>query len=113
MDKFSRYFRTELKRAAALLPRLFVFSFFSIAGLLLLGLLAVAAADSGEGKRKINIGVVGNAEDTYLGFGIGVLENMDASRFSINFLEYEEAEARGVLLGRERTRSNTTPEEAF
>lgn len=111
MDKFSRYFRTELKRAAALLPRLFVFSFFSIAGLLLLGLLAVAAADSGEGKRKINIGVVGNAEDTYLGFGIGVLENMDASRFSINFLEYEEAEARAALQRGELTGYIIVPED--
>lgn len=97
MAKFLRYLRMELKRTAAALPRLFIFSFFSIGGLLLLGLLAVSAADSGDGMRKINIGVVGNAEDTYLGLGIGVLENMDASRFSINFLEYTETEARTAL----------------
>jgi hypothetical protein len=44
-------------------------------------------------KQKINIGIVGDVKDSYLGVGLGILETSDSSRFSISFLALSKKEA--------------------
>ncbi|MCM1192068.1 MAG: ABC transporter permease [Acetatifactor muris] len=46
-----------------------------------------------EGKQRFRIGMVGDLSDSYLGFGISVVQAMDDSRFMVELVPMEEEEA--------------------
>ena len=80
---------------------------FPIILLMTLAMAAVIAAaawlqwsdmDHSDGTTKINLGVVGNTDGSYLSFGLFALKNMDASRFTLNLVELDEEEAKKELL---------------
>ena len=50
-----------------------------------------------ENKQKVNIGIVGKVTDSYLGIGVQALQHLDSSRFTVNFEEMTEKEARESL----------------
>lgn len=83
MNRAIKYFRLQLKRFFKLTPTVIVLS------ALLLGALGMAFygmfadSESDEKNSLINIGIVGDTEDSYLGMAINALQNLDSSRFSI------------------------------
>lgn len=93
MERFRRYFLAQLKRVLRAFPFIAVMTF------LLMGCLALLAASvmhtylSSEDKQKQEIGVVGDASGSYLGFGIMAIQMLDSSRFAIDFVQMTEDEA--------------------
>lgn len=93
MGKFRNYFLAQLKRVFRAFP------FIAAMTLLLTGCLALLAASvmhaylSSEEKQKLQVGVVGDASGSYLGFGIMAIQMLDSSRFAIDFVQMTEEEA--------------------
>ncbi len=83
MRRALRYFRLQCKRFFKLTPVVLMLS------ALLLGTLGLAFfgmfsnAENDQQQSLLNIGIVGNMEESYLGMAINALQNLDSSRFSI------------------------------
>lgn len=98
MGKFWIYIITQMKRALRLLPLAVISSILILLGLGLTAFMLFKPDEMAQGKKKIEVAVVGNTEESYLGFGIGMLNNLDSSRVSINFSYMSEDEAKDKLL---------------
>lgn len=102
MIRMAAYFLAQLKRARKLAPAQLAASFLicACAGALVYLLVAQGVLDAGGTRYRI--GMVGDLSDSYLGFGIAALQEMDDSRFMIELVgmseeEAEDAFARGEL----------------
>ncbi len=97
MTNVSGYFFAQLKRALKLAPAQFLADFLICvcAGVLVYLLVAQGAAEAGGTKYRI--GMVGDLSDSYLGFGIAALQEMDDSRFMIELVGMPEEEAEDAL----------------
>ena len=90
MSRMFRYFRLQLKRFFKLTAVVLLLSW------LLLGALGAAfygmfsTNESGQENSLVNIGIVGDMEDSYLGMAINALQNLDSSRFSISVSTIED-----------------------
>lgn len=95
---FCAYFTAQCKRIIKIFPSVLTTTIILVCGLALLAaaLLQIEAAQ--EKKQKVEIGLVGSTEGSYLGFGIQALQSLDSSRFAIDFLEMgSEREAKDAL----------------
>lgn len=97
MKKIFMYLKLEIKRMIKSFPVIFLVTILLTLGFALLVWAQMKADEEEPGKQKINIGIVGDMEDSYLGFGIYALENMDSSRYTIHFVSLSENEAREKL----------------
>lgn len=97
MRRIPAYFLAQLKRAARLLPGQIL---ADIAVCLCVGALACLLITQGafaaEGTRY-RIGMVGDLSDSYLGFGIAAVQEMDDSRFMIELVPMSEQEAEAAF----------------
>lgn len=102
MAKAAAYFLAQLKRALKFPPAQLAADLLICAGAGILAYLLVAQGVFLHGGVRYRIGMVGNLSDSYLGFGISALQEMDDSRFMIELVEMseeaaEEAFSRGEL----------------
>lgn len=97
MGKFCIYLKLQLKRVGKVFPVIFFMTLLLGAGLSLLVWMQFKLNREDAGKQKISLGIVGDTEDSYLGFGIYALENIDSSRYTITFVRLEEKEASAQL----------------
>lgn len=97
MKRFWIYLRLQFKRMAMAFPAVFCMTVILAGGIGLLVWMQVRLSRDADGQQKVNLGIVGDAEESYLGMGIYVLENLDASRYTINFSHLEEEEAKTQL----------------
>ena len=83
MSRVWRYFCLQLKRFFKLMPVVLILSALLMlaAGIAFFGMFA--DGDKDEQDSLINIGIVGNPEDSYLGLAINALTSMDSSRFTL------------------------------
>lgn len=90
MSRAFGYFRLQLKRFFKLTPVVLILSalLLGAVGLAFFGLFNDSESD--EQKSLVNIGVVGDQSDSYLGLAIGALQNLDSSRFSLSVQPMEE-----------------------
>ncbi|MBQ7033757.1 MAG: ABC transporter permease [Clostridia bacterium] len=95
------YFRLQLKRILRLYPSVLLITAITLCGILLSASILVQKTEENGDKQKINIAVVGDSTESYLGVGIYALQNLDSSRFSVNILEMEKEEAERALQNRE------------
>lgn len=93
MRMFLIYLKLQLKRMVKTFPAIFFVTLLLGAGFGLLVWMQFRMDQEDTGKQKIALGVVGDTEDSYLGFGIYALENMDSSRYTLTFVRLEETEA--------------------
>ena len=84
-----------LKRTAKIYPVIFI---ITVITLFVIGIATAALlkSDSDE-KTRIKIGLVGETEDSYLNIGLTALENLDSSRYSVEFVKKTEDEAKKDL----------------
>lgn len=97
MNLFYHYFLLQLKRMFKSFKAIFfttVLLVLAISGLFVAQL--KINSESPE-KQKYNIGLVGNLNESYLGFGLDAIEKLDTSRFIIDFLEMSEADAQKAI----------------
>lgn len=83
----------QMKRMLRLLPVLLFASAVTLGVLMLCGALLLQREGNAEGKHKFRIGMVGDLSDSYLGFGISLVQAMDDSRFMVDLIPMEEEEA--------------------
>lgn len=83
--------------------------------LVILGALLLVAQGALEGSKeddqKLKVAVVGVQEDPLLQMGLTALQNMDASRYSLEMVEMDEAEAQEALERGEITAYGVIPPE--
>lgn len=78
-------------------PTIFLTSLLLISILAALFLMQMKLNQSSPNRQKYKLGLVGNLEDSYLGFGIQIIQHLDSSRFVLEFLELKEEEAKSLL----------------
>lgn len=93
MKQPGSYFGMQMKRMLCILPVLLVAVAATFAVLGACAALLLHSADSAEGKHRFRIGMVGDSSDSYLGFGISVVQAMDESRFMVELVSMEKEEA--------------------
>lgn len=97
MKKALVYFGLQVKKAARYFPFVLALSLAMCIGLGL-ALNAIVNLDSASAEnQKITVGIVGDAQGSYLGFGISALQTLDSSRFVVDLVEMTEEEARTRL----------------
>ena len=72
-----------------------LFNFIMILGICAIFVFTIAIQSRGE--KRIGVGVVGNIENKYMKLGVEMLNNMDASRFSVKFESLDEENAKKAL----------------
>lgn len=72
-----------------------LFNFLTIAGIC--GIFALKIGTTNKSQSRIGVGIVGSIENKYMKLGVEMLNNMDASRFSIKFINMDEAAAKKSL----------------
>lgn len=65
---------------------------------------------SEDSRKKVEVGICGDLSDSYLGIGVLAVQQLDSSRFAINFHTLEEEEAREMLLDGKLTAYLVIPE---
>ena len=72
-----------------------LFNFLTIAGIC--GIFALKIGTTSKSQSRIGVGIVGSIENRYMKLGVEMLNNMDASRFSIKFINMDETAAKKSL----------------
>lgn len=94
MKALCSYFGMQMKRMLRLLPVLLAAVAVTFGVLGLCAAILLYNEGRAEGKQKFRIGMVGDLSDSYLGFGISMVQAIDDSRFMVDLVSMEEAEAR-------------------
>ena len=92
---FKSYLLIQIKRLFRILPMALLFNFLTIAGIC--GIFALKIGTTSKSQSRIGVGIVGSIENRYMKLGVEMLNNMDASRFSIKFINMDEAAAKKSL----------------
>lgn len=98
MTRAAAYFYAQLKRALKLAPAQLAADLLICACGGILAYLLVAQGAFAAGGTRYRIGMVGDLSDSYLGFGIAALQEMDDSRFMVELVEMSEEEAQEAFL---------------
>ncbi|MCR5664662.1 MAG: ABC transporter permease [Oscillospiraceae bacterium] len=93
MKRFPVYFTLQLKRAAKLLPQMLAVTLLLAVLTALAGLMLSRMNAEDESKQLVRLAIVGNTEEGYLSEGLGLLESLDSSRFSIKLENMDREEA--------------------
>lgn len=110
MEKFMKYLFLQGKRSVRSFPAIFGATFLLTAGMCVLVMALFHMDSSDDSKQKVQIGVVGDVTDTYLEWGLYALENMDDTRYTVDFYTMTEKEARKKLENGELTAYIRIPE---
>lgn len=97
MTRFRIYLLAQIKRVKKALPAVLLMTLLLTGCIALIARVMLQTESSSEKKQKVQVGLVGDITGSYLGFGISALQHLDSSRFAIEFIEMEEAEARDRL----------------
>lgn len=97
MRLFFRYTFLQVKKMFRSFPAVFFMTVFLAGGIVLLAWMQLRMGGDTVDDQKIRLGVVGDMDDSYLGFGITALEAMDFSRFELELVSCSEEEARKAL----------------
>ena len=101
MIKFYNYLKAQLWRAVKLYPAILCFTLVLCFGLFMILYGLFYQNDNQESRQKIQIGIVGNTSDTYLGVGIEAIKNFDTSKYYIEFLTLDAKTAENKLKNNE------------
>lgn len=108
--KKSTYLSLQLKRTMKIYPSVLIITLITLCSIVMTAGVILYKESQSEDKQKMKVGLVGDVTDSYLGLGVYALKNMDSSRFTIDFLELDEEEARQKLKNRELTGFVQVPE---
>ena len=100
MSRAFGYFRLQFKRFFRLTPVVLILSalLLGAVGLAFFGLFSDAESD--EQNSLVNIGLVGDMDDNYMGLAVSALQNLDSSRFSLAVKTVEDEEEAAAMLRR-------------
>lgn len=90
----SKYFYLKLKGSIRVLPFILL---ISVALCFLMRTVldtAIKRSAESDGRTKLRVGIVGETDDSYLGIGIAAVQNLDSTRFAIDFVKLSDDEAK-------------------
>ncbi|MBE5927965.1 MAG: ABC transporter permease [Lachnospiraceae bacterium] len=92
-----KYFYLQIKRASKIFPLALVVAVTLYIGFvtILFGLLAMF--DGREDNTRFTVAIAGDTDNKYISWGLAALQMFDEARFSIEFVEMDEAQARREL----------------
>ena len=97
--RFWQYFVLQCKRMLRQLPATLLVTILLVGSAALLGSALLNKSSSDTQVTRVNVGVIGDFENEYLGMGFAALKSMDPSRYSIEFIVFDtEDNARAELL---------------
>lgn len=108
--KIGKYLMLQIKRLFRFLPTTFAVTMILCGATALVGVGIVSEKMSGEEQKTIEVAIVGDITDSYLGFGITALKQLDPSRFAIEIHDMNEKEARQKMMERELTTYFVVPD---
>ncbi|MEE0264990.1 MAG: ABC transporter permease [Acutalibacteraceae bacterium] len=91
------YFISQIKRVFKLMPIILAVTILLCMALAVVFGVVLKLDSQSEKNNKFIIAIAGNTEDTYLDMGIKALETIDSSRFAIEFIHTDEANAKQGL----------------
>lgn len=100
----------QLKRVLRFFPAVFLVTLLLVGAVVLVAKGVLSEVASSDKQAMVEIGVCGDIQDSYLGIGIVALQQLDSSRFAMNFHMLEEDEAREALLAGELTAYLVVPD---
>lgn len=100
MSRALSYFRLQLKRFFKLMPVILLLSALLICAIGAAFIGVFSESESDEQNSLINIGVVGDPDDSYLSMAISALRNLDSSRFSLAVQPVEDEETAAEMIRR-------------
>lgn len=109
--KKSTYLLLQLKRTMKIYPSVLIITLVTLCSIVLTAGIILHKESESADRQKMKVGLVGDVSDSYLGLGVYALKNMDSSRFTIDFVELNEEEAREKLKKRELTGFVQVPED--
>lgn len=92
-----KYFQLQCKRMFRFLPGALLAALILMSGVLLAFQLFTRQNDNREDNRKISIALCGETDHVLLQMGLTTLTSFDATRFAMDVVEMEEAEAARAL----------------
>lgn len=98
MYKWKRYFGTQIKRTIKTFPQILIFTMVLTIGLCLILQIVLTINASKENNQVVQIGIVGDMSESYLGIGISVIKNLDSVKSMANIQSMSEEEAKNLLL---------------
>ena len=110
MKIFGSFFLIQIRRTLKLLPAIMILTLLMCGCAGIFAVQYLKDSETAESNQKYRIAVVGDADDSYLGFGISALSMMDDSRYMVEFPTMTEAEARQALIAGEITAYAKVPE---
>lgn len=111
MSGFCKYLSVQIRRARKLLPALIAVTVIMFGCVGVFVALYLNSDERAEDSRRYRIALVGNTTDTYLGFGISALSQLDDSRFILDFPVMTEPEARRALIRGDITAYAVVPDD--
>lgn len=100
----------QIKRVLHSFPAVFLVTLVLVGAIILVAKGLLAEMQSDEKQTKVEVGICGDIEDSYLGIGVVAVQQLDSSRFAINFHMLEEEEAREALEAGELTAYLVVPD---
>ena len=96
------YLKAQLHRMLRRFPAIFLVTLLMLAALVGLAWVQYMSGREDDdfesiSRQKVSVAIVGDTSDDYLGIGIYAVEHMDSTRFTVNFIECPEDEARQLL----------------
>lgn len=95
--RFLSYFKTQLKRYVKGLPLILSITVLLLGAIALIAYSYMKERSESVEQNKAKIGVVGDLDGSYLGIGISAIESLDASQYTVSFVEMTEDEAQKAL----------------
>ncbi len=92
-----KYFYLEFKRTAKIFPFLLLITAILVASVAAILYGALSSFSDREDNKRFTIALSGDMDNEYLSWGIAAMTNFDESRFSMDFVEMDEADAKNAL----------------
>lgn len=98
-----KFLTVQLKKMMKILPSVFFVSLFSCICVGFLFGVFLSGSQLSEEKKNYSIAVVGDLEESYLGFGVQAVRTLDDSKYVLDFVTMTEKEAKKAFIAGELT----------
>ncbi len=95
--KNKTYLKLQIKKAFFSYPAILIITLITVLSIAVTCGVVLYNKSQSKEKTKLNVGLVGDMNNSYLELGLFALENFDSSRYTIEFKTFEEEEAKTAL----------------
>lgn len=105
MRNFNTYIKLNIKKYWSSFPAVLLFTTLLAFCACLVFVLMTNMNSNEDNRKKVQIGVVGDMSDSYLGIGFVAIQQLDESRFSMDFIPIEKEETAKEMLKKQEINS--------